>query len=133
LGCTSNPYSVPIQLNQYYLPNPDFTIIQPTCGSNGSITIATVADYYSFDGGTTWTTNPKITGLTSGYYYIDNKNTNGCQSNSLFLYITPYFLPNPNVKVIQPSCADGGSITISTPADSYSLMEVQHGQVIPFY
>ena len=120
-GCTSYPYSTYVTLYQYYLPNPDFTLVQPSCGTNGNITIATVATSYSFDNGTTWTTNPKLTGLTSGYYYIMIKNASGCQSNGLLIYITPYYLSNPNVKVVQPTCGNGGSITITTPADKYSF------------
>lgn len=120
-GCTSNPYNSSITLNQYYLPNPDFTLVQPTCGTNGSITIATVADSYSFDSGNTWTTNPTLSGLTSGYYGIVIKNVSGCKSYTISLYINPYYLPNPNVTVIQPSCGNGGSITITTPADKYSF------------
>jgi gliding motility-associated-like protein len=120
-GCTSNPYSIYATINQYYLPYPDFKVIQPSCGVNGSITIATVADSYSFDNGTNWTTNPVLSGLTSGYYNIMIKNATGCISRSLSIAINPYYLPNPNVKVVQPSCGNGGSITITTPADSYSF------------
>jgi gliding motility-associated-like protein len=120
-GCTSNPYNSNTTLDPYYLPNPDFTIIQPTCGTNGSITIATVATSYSFDNGSTWSANPTLSGLTSGYYGIVIKNASGCKSKDISLYINPYNLPNPNVKVIQPSCGDGGSITITTPADQYSF------------
>ena len=120
-GCTSNSYSTQISLLPYYLPNPDFTLVQPTCGTNGSITIATVADSYSFDDGNTWTTNPTLTNLTSGYYRIVIKNATGCKSYNIILNIIPYYLPNPNVKVVQPSCGNGGSITISTPADQYSF------------
>jgi gliding motility-associated-like protein len=105
------------------LPNPDFTFVQPTCGTNGSITIATVADSYSFDGGNTWTTNPTLSGLTSGYYNIVIKNATGCKSFAISIYINPFYLPNPNVKVIQPSCGNGGSIIINTPADQYSFDE----------
>ncbi|MFH6960418.1 T9SS type B sorting domain-containing protein [Flavobacterium aquidurense] len=120
-GCTSNPYNTYTNLQQYYLPNPDFTLIQPTCGINGSITIATVASSYSFDNGNTWTTNPALSGLTSGYYNIMIKNAAGCKSYALSISINPYFLPNPNIKVVQPSCGNGGSITVTTPADSYSF------------
>jgi gliding motility-associated-like protein len=120
-GCTSNSYAVYTTIQQYYLPNPDFTIIQPSCGINGSITIATVATSYSFDNGYTWTTNPVLSGLTSGYYNIMIKNAAGCKSNSISISINPYYLPNPNVKVVIPSCGNGGSITITTPADSYSF------------
>nr|WP_199001663.1 T9SS type B sorting domain-containing protein [Flavobacterium sp. ASV13] len=120
-GCTSSPYSAYTSLQQYYLPNPDFTLIQPTCGVNGSITIATVASSYSFDNGNTWTTNPVLSGLTSGYYAIMIKNATGCKSNGLSIYINSYYLPNPNVKVVQPSCGNGGSITVTTPADNYSF------------
>lgn len=120
-GCTSNPYGTYATINEYYLPNPDFTLVQPTCGTNGSITIATVAASYSFDGGNTWSINPVLSGLTSGYYGIVIKNASGCKSYSIALYINPYYLPNPNVKVIQPSCGNGGSITITTPADKYSF------------
>nr|WP_315210294.1 T9SS type B sorting domain-containing protein [uncultured Flavobacterium sp.] len=120
-GCTSYPYNTYANLNPYYLPNPDFTFVQPTCGTNGSITIATVVDSYSFDGGSTWTTNPSVSGLTSGYYNIVIKNATGCKSYGISIYINPFYLPNPNVKVIQPSCENGGSITITTPADQYSF------------
>ncbi|KAF2517312.1 T9SS type B sorting domain-containing protein [Flavobacterium foetidum] len=120
-GCTSYRYGTSAYLQQYYLPNPDFTVIQPTCGTNGSITIATVANSYSFDNGNTWTTNPVLSGLTSGYYSIMIKNATGCKSNSISIYIKPYYLPTPNVKVVQPSCGNGGSITVTTPADNYSF------------
>lgn len=120
-GCTSSFYSTYTNLQEYYLPNPDFTLIQPTCGVNGSITIATVASSYSFDNGNTWTTNPVLSGLTSGYYSIMIKNAAGCKSYGLSIFITPYYLPNPNIKVVQPSCGNGGSITVTTPADSYSF------------
>ncbi|MFV5688233.1 T9SS type B sorting domain-containing protein [Flavobacterium sp. ZT3R25] len=120
-GCTSNPHNTYTTFYPYYLPNPDFTLVQPTCGINGSITIATVATSYSFDGGYTWTTNPTLSGLTSGSYGIVIKNATGCKSYSISIYINPYYLPNPNVKVIQPSCGNGGSITITTPADQYSF------------
>ncbi|HEU4790899.1 MAG TPA: T9SS type B sorting domain-containing protein [Flavobacterium sp.] len=120
-GCTSNTYGASVSIQEYYLPNPDFTIIQPSCGVNGSITIATVATSYSFDGGYTWTTNPILSGLTTGYYNIMIKNATGCKSNSVSIYINPYYLPNPNVKVVQPSCGNGGSITVTTPADNYSF------------
>ncbi|MBW1654812.1 Ig-like domain-containing protein [Flavobacterium quisquiliarum] len=120
-GCTSSPYNVYTTLQQYYLPNPDFTLIQPSCGINGSITIATVASSYSFDYGNTWTTNPVLSGLTSGYYNIIIKNAAGCKSNGLSVSINPYYLPNPNIKVVQPSCGNGGSITVTTPADNYSF------------
>jgi len=120
-GCMSNNYGVYATLQQYYLPNPDFTLIQPSCGVNGSITIATVATSYSFDNGYTWTTNPVLSGLTSGYYNIMIKNATGCKSNSVSIFINPYYLPNPNIKVVQPSCGNGGSITVTTPADNYSF------------
>ena len=120
-GCTSPLYGVYANLQQYYLPNPDFTLIQPTCGIDGSITIATVASSYSFDNGNTWTTNPALSGLTSGYYNIMIKNAAGCRSYGLSISITPYYLPNPNIKIVQPSCGNGGSITVTTPADNYSF------------
>ncbi|QGK72603.1 T9SS type B sorting domain-containing protein [Flavobacterium sp. SLB02] len=120
-GCTSYPYGTYAYLQQYYLPNPDFTLIQPTCGINGSITIATVASSYSFDYGNTWTTNPVLSGLNSGYYNIMIKNATGCKSNNLSIFINPYYLPDPNIKVVQPSCGNGGSITVTTPAANYSF------------
>ncbi|WP_165769300.1 sialidase family protein, partial [Flavobacterium tructae] len=88
-GCTSPLYGVYANLQQYYLPNPDFTLVQPTCGIDGSITIATVASSYSFDNGNTWTTNPALSGLTSGYYNIMIKNAAGCRSYGLSISITP--------------------------------------------
>jgi len=67
-GCISNFNTV--LLTSVTLETPVFTIINPACGVNGSITINTVSDFYTFDGGTTWTTNNTLNNLTSGSYSI---------------------------------------------------------------
>ncbi|GIZ09959.1 T9SS type B sorting domain-containing protein [Flavobacterium sp. UMI-01] len=120
-GCISSPYTTIARFNPYFLPNPDFTVIQPSCGTNGSINIATVADYYSFDGGVTWTTNSSLTNITSGSYSIAIKNALGCKSYNISIYLNPYYLQSPYIKTVQPSCGDGGSITVFSAADSYSF------------
>jgi hypothetical protein len=58
-GCVSLQNSV--YLYEPHLDSPIFTVEQPTCGNNGTITINTLSDYYSFDNGVTWTTlNKKV-------------------------------------------------------------------------
>ncbi len=120
LGCESNYLYV--YLDSSHLANPNYTVVQPACGTNGSITITTVAAQYSFDGGTTWTTNPVASNLTPGnYYYIQIKNSAGCQSNYQYVYIEPFYLPNPTYTITQPTCGVGGNITFTTIAAQYSI------------
>lgn len=122
-GCVSRDYSTNVYLEPYYLPTPDYYFNQPTCETLGSITIATVADQYSFDGGKTWSTNPVLSGLTSGYYYILIKNSKGCISNPsvIGININKYYLPNPVIKTVEQSCGQDASISILTPASEYSF------------
>jgi len=120
LGCVSNSV-VGVFIEPFYLDNPAFIIDQPTCGKGGTISITTVSDQYSFDGGNTWTTNPVVTNLTPAYYYIVIKNKLGCVSNSQYAYIQPFYLDNPTYDVIQPTCEKKGSISITTKADQYSF------------
>ncbi|KIA85517.1 T9SS type B sorting domain-containing protein [Flavobacterium sp. AED] len=118
-GCVSSYLG--INLETFYLPNPNFTVIQPNCGVAGKISITTTADLYSFDNGATWTTNPIASNLQPGYYYILIKNNLGCISNYQYTYIEPFYLPNPTFTVTQPICGTGGTITITTTAAQYSF------------
>jgi gliding motility-associated-like protein len=119
LGCES--YSQGVYIEPYYLPNPNFTLLEPTCSSNGSITITTTAAEYSFDGGTTWTTNNVANNLTYGYYTILIKNGLGCVSSPQYVYLPQVYLPLPTYAIVQPSCTSSGSITITTTANEYSF------------
>jgi gliding motility-associated-like protein len=118
-GCESK--SIGIYLDTYALANPNYTVTQPGCGTNGTIAITTIADNYSFDGGNTWTTNPVATNLQPNYYYLKIKNKSGCESYSSGLYLTPFYLDNPTYTITQPICGTGGSITIDTKSDYYSF------------
>lgn len=121
-GCTSNPYAVYVYIHEYYLPNPLVTFTQPTCYVTGNITILSTSDFYSFDNGTTWGTNPILLNPPSGSYYVKIKNNLGCISQSQYVYINTYNLPSPNATTTQPTCSTPtGSITINTPADQYSF------------
>jgi gliding motility-associated-like protein len=121
-GCTSNPNTVYISIVEFYLPAPLFTIDQPSCGNNGNITVLTTSDFYSFDNGATWTTNPIFLNPTPGYHYVKIKNNLGCTSVAQYAYVNSFYLPSPNVITTQPTCSvPTGTIKINTPADLYSF------------
>ncbi|MES2543842.1 MAG: T9SS type B sorting domain-containing protein [Bacteroidota bacterium] len=123
-GCTSSSNAV-IIINSQQQIYPDFTSTDPTnCTTGGSITITTPAAEYSFDGGVTWTTNPMITNLPEGTYYIKIKDSMGCVSAESIVYIYSSFTtaPAPNYMVSQPNCSiSTGTITITTVSSTYSF------------
>lgn len=119
--CISSSTSVNIK--QFYLPNPTYTLVQPTCGTGGTITFTTPSAQYSIDGGQTWSSNPVFTNLTDGYYSLVIQNAQGCKSVSYGVSVSlqKYYLPKPNVSIVQPTCTIKGSIKIMTPAAMYSF------------
>lgn len=122
-NCTSSLYAATLSLNAVYIPNPDVQVIQPSCGNGGMIKILTPAAQYSFNGGSTWTTNPILNNPAPGYYNIVIKNSQNCISNP-YVYnisILEYYLPKPLLKTVQPTCGNGGSITIVSDGDFYSF------------
>lgn len=120
-GCESNTPLEYVYLKKFYVPYPKVKKVDPTCEKLGSIRIVTVADQYSFDGGTTWTTNPNAVNLESGYYIVKTKNELGCESEPNYVFIHPYYLQPAEFTIVQPSCSTNGSITITTPAYEYSF------------
>lgn len=119
-GCQSASQTV--YINQVYLSSPNYTTVQPICGTNGSITITTTASEYSFDDGATWTTNPTATNLTPGYYIIKIRESFSCESYSQYVYINTYSLnQSPTYTKVNPTCGVDGSITITTVANEYSF------------
>jgi len=119
LGCTSN--YIYVNLNYVVLPDPIYVVTNPACGNNGSITITSPATEFSFDGGYTWTTNPTLSNLSSGYYYIKVRNGINCESNYVFLNLQDYSSLYPDFTIDQPGCGKYASITINTPGDLFSF------------
>ena len=121
-SCTSNPYELSIYIRTFYLPNPLVKTVQPTCANNGSITVVSQSAQYSFNNGTTWGTSPVLLNPTPGYYNILIKNSAGCISQSTSVNISKFYLNQPSVTSIQPTCTTPkGSIFINTVADLYSF------------
>ena len=120
LGCESVVTQVKVNFN---LPKPTFTITNPSCTTNGSITVNTNASFYSFDNGVTWTTNPTASNLASGYYNIIIKNEIGCESEVGYAYLPRFYLDKPKFEIINPNCTTTSkwSISITTPAAAYSF------------
>jgi gliding motility-associated-like protein len=119
-GCFS--YGTTIKIVPTQLPFPDFTSVSPiSCGGLGSITITTVASAYSFDDGVTWSPNNVLTNLPSGDYLIRTKDASGCISNFNSVTLNSEFLAPPLYLKDNPFCGNLGSITITTPAVSFSF------------
>lgn len=119
LGCTSN--YIYVNLDYVVLPDPIFIFTNPECANNGSITITSSASEFSFDGGSTWTSNPTLSNLSSGYYYIKVRNGINCESNYVFLYLQDFSYLYPEYTIDQPGCGKYASITIDTPGDLFSF------------
>lgn len=98
----------------------DYTYVNPECGIPGSITITTQAHEYSFDGGDTWQTDNTKT-LDYGTYNIQVKDTTGCVTGENYVYLQQPYLDSPLFSSEDVTCGSGGTITITTPADYYSI------------
>ena len=119
-GCIS--YNTTVSILPYFSTFPNFNYVDTTsCNGTGSITITTVASFYSFDDGLTWSTNNTASNLSPGTYYIRTKDSSGCISNYNSVVLSSEFLPAPLSISNQPYCGNLGSIVITTPADQYSF------------
>ncbi|MGZ8564532.1 MAG: hypothetical protein ACXWVY_01335, partial [Kaistella sp.] len=120
-NCVSS--STPVNIQDFYLPNPTYTVVQPACGTGGTITFTTTAAQYSINGGQTWSSSPVFTNLSDGYYSLMVQNAQGCKSNSYSVSVSlqKYYLPKPDVLIVQPTCTNKGSIKIMTSASMYSF------------
>lgn len=120
-GCVSVA-SVTILPNSIAV-SPTIDVVQPNCSvSTGSITITSPAAEYSFDNGITWSTNPAMSNLTIGSYFIKIRTINNCFSYSTKIDLVPFLSDFPFFTSTNPNNCDGtGSITITTVASQYSF------------
>ena len=104
-GCTSpNTY---VYLNDLENSYPEYDIDDAGCGTYATLTITTPGDFYTFDGGTTWTTNPVLSNLNGGtnYQIVVRKGAN-CESYTQNAYINTYYLLLPATNDYQTTLCD---------------------------
>lgn len=119
-NCISYPELVYLQ--SYVLAiDIDYTVVNSSCTNNGSINISTIAQEYSIDGGSTWSTSPLFTNLSSDNYFIRVRNGINCESNTEYVYLQDFVDINPNYQIINAGCNSYGSLTITTLANLYSF------------
>jgi len=118
LGCTS--YFSSIYLQPFENTWPQYDVIQPSCGTDGTVYISTEADMYSFDDGATWSTS-NMKDLPPGTYRLKIKNAAGCVSQTSTAYLYEPQLPSPFHTVVHPTCGNNGSITINSVSDFLQL------------
>lgn len=93
-GCTSS--NVYVYLSRFENSYPEYEIHDAGCGVYASITITTLGDFYSFDGGTTWTTNPVALNLVSGNtYQLKVRKGPSCASYTRSVTINSQYYPLP--------------------------------------
>jgi gliding motility-associated-like protein len=105
-----------------FSPEPDITVVQPNCISDGTITVNTPAAFYSFDNGVTWSSSNVSGPLPSGIYAVKTKTVAGCTSIARVANLS-YFsnLDYINYTSVDPQCGVLGSITITAAAAQYSF------------
>lgn len=95
-GCTSPVEYVYLTDLEYTYP--DYTIEDAGCNKYGSITINTLADFYSFDGGTTWSTTNSLSNQSGPLSYsIIVKMNGGCTSYTSYATLSTSFILLPPV------------------------------------
>jgi gliding motility-associated-like protein len=118
-GCISNYNNV--ILNGEFLDEPEYIKNNPYCGNLGSITITTLANEYSIDGGNTWQTSNVFFNLVADSYIIKIKNAQGCTSPNVYVYLNNLEQTYPEYEIDEAGCGEYATITIKTVADEYSF------------
>jgi len=102
---------------------PTIKVTQPDCFVHtGTISVTSPASEYSFDDGKTWGTDSEIKNVAIGTYFVKIRTASGCESYNTKINLIPFLTSFPNYTKTDPKfCGDVGSITITTPASSYSF------------
>jgi len=117
-GCVS--YATTVFIDQNYLPNPFYTVVQPYCTANGSITITTPASEYSFDGGATWQASNTISNISASTYGLVIRDAQLCISQIFYLTLSTN-TGFPVYNTVPPGCNNSGAITITSTGSLYSF------------
>lgn len=131
-GCTSpNVYIYLTNLEDSY---PEYTLVDAGCGTYASLTINTPGDFYSFDGGLTWTTTPALFNLDGPMTFQIRVKKGSCLSYTRYVYLNTRYLPNPIANDYQTTLCDAfndGSENVDltlytsnliTPAANYTFI-----------
>ncbi|MES2411249.1 MAG: T9SS type B sorting domain-containing protein [Bacteroidota bacterium] len=103
-GCTSpNVYVYLTNLEESY---PDYSLIDAGCGTYATLTIETPADFYSFDGGLTWTTDPVLPNLNGPATFRIMVRKGSCTSYIRYVYLYSQYLQIPSVNDYQTTLCD---------------------------
>lgn len=120
LGCTSSTVPVAINTAPVVPDTPVATVVQPSCGNPGTITVTYPLGaglMYSLNG-INYQTNPVFTDPPAGNYTLRVKSSGGCIATSGPYSITPGLAGpgTPAVSVTQTTCASStGSVSITSP------------------
>ena len=95
-GCTSpNVYVYLVSFENSY---PNYTVDPAGCNKYATVTITTPGDLYSFDGGTTWSSNNTLPNLAGGEnLQLKVKINPNCETYNQSVYISSSFKPLPVV------------------------------------
>ncbi|MFS4493190.1 DUF6443 domain-containing protein [Maribacter sp. 2308TA10-17] len=122
VGCKSPSNTYVVQNPPSPPSNPTATLIQPTCSTpTGRITITGPTNQingYSFNNGSTFSTNATLSNAAPGTYTLKVRTFDGCISEGTTVTIAnPPATPNePTVTKTDPNCTTNtGSITITSP------------------
>ncbi len=126
LGCISLPLVVTLQVTGTLIVAPIASLTQPTCEINsGTIEVGgqDAEDEFSFDGGDTFQTSNRKSGLAAGDYDIQIRNEFGCLSSIETFTIDPLkpipATPNVNTQVVD--CIISMIVDEQFSTDTYSL------------
>lgn len=120
LGCTSITVPVAIHTAPVIPTAPTATVVQPSCGDPGTITVTSplgTGFTYSLNG-TNFQANPVFSNPAPGTYTLTVKSSGGCTATSGPYSITPGLAgPGaPVLSVTQTTCASAtGSISVVSP------------------
>ncbi|WP_333808299.1 T9SS type B sorting domain-containing protein [Flavobacterium sp.] len=107
LGCTSD--FTYVYVRNFETIRPSYTIDPAGCNKYATLTITTIGDEYSFDGGITWSTSNTKTNLNGGNTLTLIVRRGSCYSLSQMVTISSYFIPLPNVQNYSTLICDNGN------------------------
>lgn len=131
-------FQTPFTIGEYTFPSANFTVIQPSCGGNGTINVTSVVAGFSYGiNGIDIVprTLPHEYSLFPGTYILIVVNASDLNCLTTYqIILNTSFTPSINYTVIQPICNGNGTINVTevSPQTQYELVDIDSNpRIIP--